>query len=187
MFMKLYRASFCVVLYCQSKSQHIKLQSYSMSKYLTPLCQEWLFKMSSVCYRESRDELRLGGKDSALLCWYRARREGRGEAQREGERERENMREPKRAEERKSIPIQSESDKPEQCIVQTHSITQSYTHTRVHVEAFAQTYAHACVHTHSMKCACRPSIKMHYKPHKAQQPLKSNDITTLDCFEDSLT
>lgn len=68
MFMKLYRASFCVVLYCQSKSQHIKLQSYSVSKYLTPLCQEWLFKMSSVCYRESRDELRLGGKDSALLC-----------------------------------------------------------------------------------------------------------------------
>lgn len=77
------------------------------------------------------------------------------------------MREPKRAEERKSIPIQSESDKPEQCIVQTHSITQSYTHTRVHVEAFAQTYAHACVRTHSLKCACRPSIKMHYQPHKA--------------------
>lgn len=90
MFMKLYRASFCVVLYCQSKSQHIKLQSYSVSKYLTPLCQEWLFKMSSVCYRESRDELRLGGKDSALLCWYRARREGRGR-HRGKERERERI------------------------------------------------------------------------------------------------
>lgn len=44
---------------------------------------------------------------------------------------REKMREPKRAEERKSILIQSESDKPEQCIVQTHSITQSHKHTHV--------------------------------------------------------
>lgn len=88
MFMKLYRASFCVVLYCQSKSQHIKLQSYSVSKYLTPLCQEWLFKMSSVCYRESRDELRLGGKDSAMLVQSQKRRKGGGI---EGRRERERI------------------------------------------------------------------------------------------------
>lgn len=64
----------------------------------------------------------------------------------EGRKERKNMREPRRAEERKSIPIQSESDKPEQCIVQTHSITQSHTriHTRthmhVHVEELTQTH-----------------------------------------------
>lgn len=73
--------------------------------------------------------------------------EGEREARREGERE--------RAEERKSIPIQSESDKPEQCIVQTHSINQSHTH--VHVEALTQT--HMCLHTHTrqwVKCACSP-------------------------------
>lgn len=55
------------------------------------------------------------------------------------------MREPRRAEERKSIPIQSESDKPEQCIVQTHSISQSHTH--VHVEALTDTHMHAHTHT----------------------------------------
>lgn len=49
------------------------------------------------------------------------------------------MREPGRAEERKSIPIQSESDKPEQCIVQTHSINQSHT-CSVHVEELTQAH-----------------------------------------------
>lgn len=58
-----------------------------------------------------------------LLLVQSQEREKEGGGRREGERE------PKRAEERKSIPIQSESDKPEQCIVQTHSITQSHTHT----------------------------------------------------------
>lgn len=65
-------------------------------------------------------------------------------------RERGRMREPKRAEERKSIPIQSESDKPEQCIVQTHSITQSHTHTyNTHVKALMHTYT-------LLKCARLP-------------------------------
>lgn len=54
------------------------------------------------------------------------------------------MREPKRTEERKSIQIQSESDKPEQCIVQTHSITQSHKHT--HVE---HSHSHVLTHTHT--------------------------------------
>lgn len=93
------------------------------------------------------------------------------------------MREPKRAEERKSIPIQSESDKPEQCIVQTHSLTQS--HTRICGEALTQT-THTYTRTLGGMCL-RASIKRPYKPHKALQPLKSNDITTLDRFENSLT
>lgn len=74
---------------------------------------------------------------------YRAQRKGgkkKGEARREGWKGR--MREPKRAEERKSIPVQSESDKPEQCIVQTHSTTQSHTH--VHVEALSPLHTHTC-------------------------------------------
>lgn len=66
---------------------------------------------------------------------------------REAERIGEGRREPKRAEERKSIRIQRESDKPEQCIVQTHSITQS------HVEALTNTDTHAQTtweeHTHT--------------------------------------
>lgn len=53
----------------------------------------------------------------------------------------EGRREPRRAEERKSIQIQRESDKPEQCIVQTHSITQS------HVEAFTHTHTRAEEHS----------------------------------------
>lgn len=92
------------------------------------------------------------------------------------------MREPRRAEERKSIPIQSESDKPEQCIVQTHSITQSHTHT--HTEKHS--HRHVRTHTHTLGGMCLLAfIKRHYKAHKALQPLKSNDITTLDCCEES--
>lgn len=53
----------------------------------------------------------------------------------------EGRREPRRAEERKSIQIQRESDKPEQCIVQTHSITQS------HVEAFTHTHTRTEEHS----------------------------------------
>lgn len=63
------------------------------------------------------------------------------------EKERENMREPKRAEERKSIPIQSESDKPEQCIVQTHSITQSHTHMCMWKHSHRHTLMHVCTRT----------------------------------------
>lgn len=79
------------------------------------------------------------------LCWYRGKeeaREDRGEGRRE----------PRRAEERKSIQIQRESDKPEQCIVQTHSITQSHvealtntdTHTHARQHPGRNTHAHAC-------------------------------------------
>lgn len=68
--------------------------------------------------------------------------------ERQGGRLGERRREPRRAEERKSIQIQRESDKPEQCIVQTHSITQS------HVEAFTHTHRgtlsekHTCTYLH---------------------------------------
>lgn len=64
---------------------------------------------------------------------------------RKAERIGEGRREPKRAEERKSIQIQRESDKPEQCIVQTHSITQS------HVEALTNTDTQTSLeeHTHT--------------------------------------
>lgn len=135
------------------------------------------------CYTESRNEIRI---ERPRMCFAVAGTEPEEKEQEEegrevrGERGREKMREPKRAEERKSIPIQSESDKPEQCIVQTHSITQSHTH----VEALTQTRTHTL--TFAGMCL-RVSIKRHYKPHKALQPLKSNDITTLDCLENSLT
>lgn len=68
----------------------------------------------------------------------RERRRGAGGGK---ERGRERMREPKRAEERKSIPIQSESDKPEQCIVQDTLTIQSHIH--VHVETLTDTLMHA--------------------------------------------
>lgn len=97
--------------------------------------------------RRTRDERertggeKQGGKERESVCVV--------------ERQRDRMREPRRAEERKSIPIQSESDKPEQCIVQTHSITQSHTHTWKH----SHRHERACAHTHALllECACLPS------------------------------
>lgn len=67
--------------------------------------------------------------------------------EKEGGRLGEGRREPRRAEERKSIQIQRESDKPEQCIVQTHSITQS------HVEAFTHTHTHRGTLSEEHTCA----------------------------------
>lgn len=78
------------------------------------------------------------------------------------------MREPKRAEERKSIPIQSESDKPEQCIVQTYSITQSHTHTRM------WKHSHTNARTHWVKCASSSTSSSSIKA--LQTPIKHRNL-----------
>ena len=87
----------------------------------------------------------------------------------------EERRERRRAEERKSIQIQREPDKPEQCIVQTHSITQS------HVEAFTRAHTHTHTQEHPQRnTRAHIFIETHYKPHKALPPLNLNDIPTLE-------
>lgn len=83
------------------------------------------------------------------LCWYRGREEGR-EDRGEGRRE------PRRAEERKSIQNQRESDKPEQCIVQTHSITQSHVEALTNTDTQARTHPGRYTHTHT--CSFRRII-----------------------------